>query len=93
MAAFLFKSIKNYPLLHSSHLLSRAVCKAITYDVPGIADFLDSRLVKSALFGRGHNMVTATIKAEHEREINGLRVGWGEFSIFPDREVVHRDLF
>jgi ankyrin repeat protein len=93
MAAFLLKSIKDYTQLHSSHLLSRAVCKAITHDVPGIADFLDSRLVHSASFGRGHNGVTVTIKAELEREINNLRIGWGEFSILPNREVVHRDLF
>jgi hypothetical protein len=37
--------------------------------------------------------LTSTIKADIEREISHYRVGWAEFPIFPNNEVVDRAMF
>ena len=47
LVGFLFENTKDYPILHSSHILQQAVCKAISMNVPGIHEFLSSRMVKS----------------------------------------------
>lgn len=41
----IFDQTKDYPLLHSSYFMNKAVIKAITLNIPGIGDYLDSRLV------------------------------------------------
>jgi len=40
LVGFLFQNTKDYPLLHSSHLMKSALCQAIKFDVPGIVDYL-----------------------------------------------------
>ena len=47
LVGFLFANTKDYPLLHSSHILQQAVCKAIKFDVPGIVDYLNARMISS----------------------------------------------
>ena len=47
LVGFLFANTKDYPILHSSHILQPAVCKAIQMDVPGIADYITARMIQS----------------------------------------------
>ena len=47
LSSFLFKNIKDYPLMHSSHLFHNALVKGIQYDIPGITDFIEGRMVRS----------------------------------------------
>jgi hypothetical protein len=44
MAGILFASTKDYKFLHSAHLISDAIIKAIQYEVPGIGDYIEGRL-------------------------------------------------
>ena len=45
LVGFLFANTKDYPLLHSSHILQHAICRAIELDVPGIVEYLNSRMI------------------------------------------------
>ena len=47
LVGFLFANTKDYPLLHSCHILQHAVCRAIEMDVPGIVQYLDARMIRS----------------------------------------------
>ena len=44
MALVLFECIKDYPTLHSTPYLVNTIIAAISQDLPGIGDFLDSRM-------------------------------------------------
>ena len=46
MALILFECIKSYQMLHSSPYLIKAITEAIEHNLPGIGDYLDSRIVK-----------------------------------------------
>ena len=45
LAALIFSQTKDYPLLHSSYFMAEAVTKAIALNIPGIGEYLDSRIV------------------------------------------------
>ena len=47
LVGFLFANTKDYPLLHSSHILQHAVCQAVKMNVPGIVDYIAARLIPS----------------------------------------------
>lgn len=47
IASLILSKIKDYSYLHSGPLLTSSISKAIRQKVPGIGDYLDSRLVKS----------------------------------------------
>ena len=44
MAAILFACTKDYQFLHSAHLISDAIIKAVECEVPGIGDYIEGRL-------------------------------------------------
>ena len=44
LAGLLFDKTKDYPLLHSSHTMQRAVCTAIKEKIPEVLDYLKHRL-------------------------------------------------
>jgi len=44
MAAKLFFFTKEYKFLHSAHILSDAIIKAIKHEVPGIEEYIEGRL-------------------------------------------------
>jgi hypothetical protein len=71
LAAFLFKNTKDYPMLHSSHLLRASVCKAIEFAVPGIGDFLDARIVTSEHLS-SEAMKTNSLNKDRTKTANGF---------------------
>ena len=44
MAGILFACTKDYKFLHSAHLISDAIIKAIEHEVPGIGEYIEGRL-------------------------------------------------
>jgi hypothetical protein len=44
MAGILFACTKDYKFLHSAHIISDAIIKAIKLEVPGIGDYIEGRL-------------------------------------------------
>ena len=44
MAGILFACTKDYQFLHSAHLISDALIKAVECEVPGIGDYIEGRL-------------------------------------------------
>ena len=44
LASILFDSIKDYPLLHSSPYLLKAIIRAVEIDLSTIGDYLDARM-------------------------------------------------
>jgi len=44
MAAILFASTKDYKFLHSAHLISDAIIKAVEDNVPGMGEYIEGRL-------------------------------------------------
>jgi len=44
MAGILFACTKDYKFLHSAHLLSEAIIKAVEFEVPGMGEFIEGRL-------------------------------------------------
>ena len=44
MAEVIFKNLKDYGFMHSSHLINEAIIQATKLALPSIGDYLDSRL-------------------------------------------------
>jgi len=44
MAGILFACTKDYKFLHSAHLCSEAIIRAVEIEVPGMGDFIEGRL-------------------------------------------------
>ena len=70
LVEFLFKNTKEYPLLHSSHLMQRAVCKAISQGVPVVGDFLKERMIRSLQLSV-ERMENSDIQKSKKAEANG----------------------
>ena len=47
LAGLLFEKTKDYPLLHSSHTMNRAVYTAMAYRIPEVIDYIRARMIKS----------------------------------------------
>lgn len=47
LAVIIFANIQSYGYLHSSALLTRSLIKAIKIGLPGIGEYLDSRMIAS----------------------------------------------
>ena len=45
MADAIFKFIKDYPFMHSSHFIAEALNEAISVKLPNIGDYIESRLM------------------------------------------------
>jgi hypothetical protein len=67
----ILNEIKDYPLLHSSHLLQSVVCKAIQHNVPCIGEFLDARIIPSSRLESSEKMSSGAIKEELLNEVCG----------------------
>jgi len=44
MAGILFACTKDYNFLHSAHMISEAIIKAVKSEVPGIGEYLEGRM-------------------------------------------------
>ena len=47
LAGILFDKTKDYPLLHSSHTMNRAVYTAIAERIPEVIDYIAARMIRS----------------------------------------------
>ena len=76
MALVIFKEIKDYSFLHSGPYLVDAITKAVRCDVPGIADYLDSRMREYS-----GNDITIMQNSIHPKSTNSI--GDQEYGSFP----------
>ena len=47
LAGLLFEKTKNYPTLHSSHTMNRAVCTALSNRIPQVIPYISARMIRS----------------------------------------------
>ena len=92
LVGFLFENTKDYPLLHSSHILQQAVCKAIKLDVPGIVDYLEARMIKSPQLST-EKMMANELYGEKKSVVKGYEYAIEEFPIWVDKSKVVEKLF
>ena len=92
LIGFLFSNTKDYPLLHSSHNLQNAVCQAIKFDVPGIVDYLEARMIKSPHLST-EKMVSNTLYQAKINVTHGWEYSVEEFPIWVDKAKVAKELF
>ena len=92
LVGFLFANTKDYPLLHSSHILQHAVCRAIEVDVPGIADYLEARVKESPQLA-AEVLKTTDLRSDRKLMARGHEYALQEFPIWADKAVVAEELF
>lgn len=92
LVGFLFANTKDYPILHSSHILQNAVCQAIKWDVPGIVDYLQARMIRSPHLAT-ERMVANELLESRKAVANGYQYATEEFPIWVDKAKVANELF
>ena len=92
LVGFLFANTKDYPILHSSHICKKAVCRAIEFDVPGIVEYLEARMIKSPHLSTKF-MEANELYNEKKSVVKGYEYAIEEFPIWVDKKRVSDSLF
>jgi hypothetical protein len=97
MAGILFACTKDYKFLHSAHIISDAIIKAIKLEVPGIGDYIEGRLKPPTHLP---NLNQKPIKKEHhflalneagQRKYSSY--GVGTMKVFSGKEEIQAKFF
>ena len=92
LAGLLFDRTKDYPVLHSSHTMDRAVCTALAERVPEVIGYLRARMIRSPQLSVEW-MLNQPLREEQTRSVNRFEYIAEEFPIWADKREVGKRVF
>ena len=88
LVSVLLKQTQDYPLLHSAHLMQRAVCKAIEAGVPEIGAYLSARWREAPQLAGVQWMENQALNEPKKRGIPGYEYVAQETAIWVDKATL-----
>ena len=92
LVSVLFKKTMDYPLLHSSHLMQSAVCKAIEAGVPEISEYITHRWRDSPQLKAVQWMENQELNPKKRRSIKGYGYVPQECPIWVNKTKLKKDV-
>jgi hypothetical protein len=89
LAGIVFANIKNYSIFHDGPMLTQAVIKAIVDEVPGIANYINSRFLKGQnIIKPVHNKLISK-----QRQTDGFEYANCNYSLWMSEKMIGKQLF
>ena len=92
LVGILFDKTKDYPLLHSSHTMNRAVYTAIGERIPEVIDYIRSRMIKSPQL-KTEKMLNNALNEDKVQHVNNFSYVVEEFPIWANKKDVNDSCF
>jgi hypothetical protein len=92
LAGLLFEKTMDYPTLHSSHTMNRAICTALSNRIPQVIPYISARMVKSKQLSV-ERMMNNALKKEKAQKVNNFVYAAEEFPIWANKAKIAESIF
>lgn len=92
LAGLLFEKTMDYPTLHSSHTMNRAICTALSNRIPQVIPYISARMVKSKQLSV-ERMMNNALKKEKAQKVNNFVYVAEEFPIWANKAKIAESIF
>ena len=92
LAGLLFEKTMNYPSLHSSHTMNRAICTALANRIPQVIPYISARMMKSKQLSV-EKMLNNPLKPELIKRVKRFDYIAEEYPIWADKAKIAEGVF